>query len=734
MSLLNELKRRNVVRVTAAYLVVGWLLTEVLTTILPTLGAPAWTSRTVILVFALGFVPTIVLSWIYQITPEGIKRDSDVSRDAESDHRNKIFDYVAIAGVMVLIFVLAFLGAQPPSDEELASASTVDNASVAVLPFVDMSPDQDNEYFSDGLTETLLHMLAQIPDLQVAARTSSFAFKGQNIDIRVIAEALHVAHVLEGSVQRYGDQVRITAQLIRAADGIHVWSSNWDRTIDDIFAIQDEIAAQVGKELSESILGTGIDPGTSSAGTEDAEAIQLYWSANSASATNSFRGLQAAESLLKGALAIDPNYLDAKTALADNYLHQFETGLLGESEAASQIGGMLDQALAVDPDDPDANAIRLYVQANTPLMAGEPANLAETISEFEQLVENEPMNHRIRSLLGRLLRGVHRYDEALALQLEGLDNDPYNAEIYYELAHLYSAQDKLDEARDAFSKSLELEPGQPNAYVQLGDLSRKNGDGADYVRQQLKAMAADPQDHEIPGFLAGFLYQLGLIEEGDDFRDRVDAIAPTSQVAYRIELLRAIATGDQTASIASARRAIVDDIDDRQLAYGSAVQHLLRVAAREGRVPEELAWLDEIAPGILDLDTASPPSKYRTARFVALEGLYVTLDEDEFQQYIEKLLQSSQELGANPLRDPVFQMSLLAMQGKSEEAITGAMANIFPESVLLHLNWRESGDLPQYREFSADDRVRAAMQNWESEQEIQAEQVRVFLADLSSSQ
>jgi hypothetical protein len=151
-------------------------------------------------------------------------------------------------------------------------------------------------------------------------------------------------------------------------------------------------------------------------------------------------------------------------------------------------------------------------------------------------------------------------------------------------------------------------------------------------------------------------------------------------------------------------------------------------------VPEELAWLDEVAPGILDLDAPSPPSKYRTAQFVALEGLYVTLDEDELQQYIEKLLQSSQELGANPLRDSGFQMSLLAMQGKSEEAITGAMADIFPDSVLLHLNWRESGDLPQYREFSADDRVRAAMQNWESEQETQAEQVRVFLADLSSSQ
>ena len=166
---------------------------------------------------------------------------------------------------------------------------------------------------------------------------------------------------------------------------------------------------------------------------------------------------------------------------------------------------------------------------------------------------------------------------------------------------------KLDEARKSLAKSLEIEPRQPNAYVSLADMSRRNGDGVDYVRQLLQANAYDPQDHELNGFIAIFLYRLGLIDEGDDFRDRVFAIAPTSEIAYRIELLRAATTDDEIASVASARRAIEDDIGDRNFAFGGAVQHLLRVAIRNSTVAEEIAYHDQVAPGLLDIDAVSAP-------------------------------------------------------------------------------------------------------------------------------
>ena len=255
MSIISELRRRNVFRVAAAYLVVGWLLTEVLTTILPTLGAPEWTARAVILIFAFGFIPAVVFSWFYEITPDGIKLDHEVDHEnpANATRRKKV-DHVVGAAIVTLIILVGLFSAQRISDDSNSPDASVSNASVAVLPFVNMSNDVDNEYFSDGLTETLLHMLAQIPDLKVAARTSSFAFKGQTLSIREIAAALEVAHILEGSVQRVGDNVRITAQLIRASDGFHVWSENFDRELEDIFAIQDEIAEKVGHALSESLL------------------------------------------------------------------------------------------------------------------------------------------------------------------------------------------------------------------------------------------------------------------------------------------------------------------------------------------------------------------------------------------------------------------------------------------------------------------------------------------------
>ncbi len=223
-----------------------------------------------------------------------------------------------------------------------------------------MSGDQDNEYFSDGLTETLLHMLAQIPDLQVAARTSSFAFKGKSESVTTIAQSLGVEHILEGSVQKAGDRVRITAQLIRANDGFHVWSQHYDRTLDDIFAIQDEIAGDVASALGSSLLGTGVAD-VHAVDTNDLSAYDDYLKGLQQQAIFSYSSLEAAESHFKQALAHDPSFTEARLALIRNYLYKNDTGLISDDELQARVNPLLRQVREQHPDNHLAQAFEIAV-------------------------------------------------------------------------------------------------------------------------------------------------------------------------------------------------------------------------------------------------------------------------------------------------------------------------------------------------------------------------------------
>jgi len=265
VSFFNELKRRNVFRVSIAYVVMSWVLLQVADILLEAFGVPAWAFRLLFLVLAIGLVPVALFAWAFELTPEGIKRDSEIDRSQSIAHETgRKLNYLTIAMVVIgIVFVLlqpriTVQEETPPGtaataeiSEAPASASrpAANNRSIAVLPFVNMSADPENEYFADGLSEELLNQLAQIHDLQVAGRTSSFSYKGKNEDLRVIGNTLGVANVLEGSVRRQGEQVRVTAQLIRVEDGFHLWSETYDRTMEDVFAIQDDISRNVADAM-----------------------------------------------------------------------------------------------------------------------------------------------------------------------------------------------------------------------------------------------------------------------------------------------------------------------------------------------------------------------------------------------------------------------------------------------------------------------------------------------------
>ena len=734
MSFVTELRRRNVFRVAAAYLVVGWLVTEVLTNVLPELGAPDWAARAVILIFAFGFIPAVILSWFYEITADGIRRDEDVDHDHPENRRVvRRFEKVTIATTVVLIILVGLFSARYTSDDTVETRLPPSTNSVAVLPFVNMSDDADNEYFSDGLTETLLHMLAQIPDLKVAARTSSFAFKGRNESVQKIARALEVDHVLEGSVQRAGDRVRVTAQLIRASDGFHVWSEVYDRTLDDIFAIQDEIAGKVGSALSASLLGENSEVSLAGITTADPDAYDLYLQAREARAKYSYGGLQEAEDLLKGALLIDPDFTDAKVELASSYVHQWETGLMDQRTAIAEIIATSEQALIDRPDDPVARATSIYAKAMSLASKGDPNAYTDLVSELEAIVARAPAALEPRLLLVRAYSSLKRFDDCLPILEGALTLDPFNPALHYEMGTAYMKLKRPDEARAALERSLELEPAQPNAYTNLGVLSLQAGDGVGYAGYFLKALAVDPKDHELPGMLAMFLYELGVVEVADEFRRRVLALSPTSTVAYQLEIARAKALGDTEASIAAARRAIEDDIENRRFAFGGAVQHLIRAGVQQGRVEQELAWLDEQNPGMFDVDAAQLPLKLRSSQSLAFDGWINYLPNDEVQRRLDTFLTYVESLGVDPTENPNTHIGILLIRGQIDEAIELALESVFSESVAMHLDWRDTWLQPHYAEIVEDDRIQAAMARWEDEEASLRGSVESYFADMHAS-
>jgi TolB-like protein len=327
MSLISELKRRNVIRVALLYLVAGWVILQVAQLLFDVLKLPDWTSRLVLGLLMLGFPLALIFSWVYELTPEGLKREHEVDRNQSITNTTaRKLDLVVGGLLVVAIGMLVFdryVDREPDARTATGSPAAVARprartgpASIAVLPFVNMSDDKANDYFSDGLSEELLNVLAKVQGLRVIARTSSFAFKGKDVTIADVAQALSVDHVLEGSVRKSGERVRITAQLIRATDSSHLWSETYDRTLEDVFAVQDEISGEVVDALKLRLLGS--QPiqaeigGTDNPKAYEASLRGLYLR-NQGQKEDTLRAALAAYDL---AIAEDPKYARAHSGRA----------------------------------------------------------------------------------------------------------------------------------------------------------------------------------------------------------------------------------------------------------------------------------------------------------------------------------------------------------------------------------------------------------------------------------
>lgn len=486
MSLFEELKRRNVFRVAVGYIVSCWLLVQVADIVLENIAAPGWVMQTIMLVMALGFPVVVFFSWAYEVTPEGIKRESEIDRSQSITHVTG--RKLSRAITTVLVIALAFLAIDKfvlsAGREKAAIESAVEEAtsqvlsekvateealaepdkSIAVLPFINMSDDASNEFFSEGLSEELLNLLAKIPGLRVTSRSSAFSFKGKDFLIADIGRQLNVSNVLEGSVRKAGNQVRITAQLIKVDGDVHLWSETYDRSLDNIFAIQDEIATAVVTQLKLKLFG---DMPTTHA--TDPKAYSLFLQARQLSNLLTPEGWQQSNVLYQQAISIDPDYAVAWAGLGRNYINLTGYNLLSPEEGYPKALEAANRALAIDPE----NAMAYSVLGWTAMMND--GELAVAAKYLERAMELEPTNISIIGHTADLVMRLGRLDEAITLAEYVAARDPVNPVNHLNLSGYYILAERLDEAIASSRIANSLSPGIGGAQYRLGEaLLRKS--------------------------------------------------------------------------------------------------------------------------------------------------------------------------------------------------------------------------------------------------------------------
>jgi len=540
-SLFTELRRRNVVKVAMAYAIVAWLLIQIIVSIEEPLNLPDWTDSFVIVLLGIGFAVSLLLAWAYELTPGGITRTKSVPLPERMKNvSGRKLDFAIIALLVVAVgfmvidnYVLQDDAARPVAGEAAVvgtpvvtadtNAVNIEDISVAVLPFLSMSDNPEQEYFSDGISEELLNLLAHIPDLRVPSRTSSFSFKGQTADLPTIAAALNVSHVLEGSVRRAGDEIRITAQLIEVATDSHLWSKTYTRELTDVFTIQDEVAANVVQALRIELFGEEIivrdGYRTNNPAAHDAHLLGRQRLMN--------RGIEdmfEAREYFQSAIDLDPEYAAPYVGLADanNLLHFYNA--IDYDEAMAIARPAIERALELDSEMEGAYAASGY--ASLWLGLDIPAGSAD----FTRAIELNPNDSNALFWYGQplgLLEG--RLVEGLAMVRTALDLDPLSPIINASYGIMLSAMDRREEARAAYSRTLDIAPGFSLAHRFIGyndDLTLGRIDAA--VRRFHAAAMLDPQSPNHP-IAAGLSYaNLGDLERAQALFDHAASLGKRS--------------------------------------------------------------------------------------------------------------------------------------------------------------------------------------------------------------
>ncbi len=453
---IQELKRRNVFKVAAAYAIAGWLIIQIATSVFPAFEFPGWTTQFVIILVGIGFPLALIFAWAFELTPEGLKKSQEVDITESVTNRTgkKLNGIIITVLSMAVVFLLVerVFFAKASILENASFESNFETASIAVLPFEDFSLGGDQEYFADGLSEELLNALAKVEELKVAGRTSSFKFKGQNENLSLIGQELKVDHILEGSVRKAGNRIRITAQLIKVEDGFHVWSENFDRelTIENIFDIQEEISRKVMEELKVRLLPQ-LEEDLKTNPTDDIEAYNAYLAATQLEVTDELDDLRKAVEKYKEAIRIDPSFSLAYARLAYVYGDLNWKGNLSLEEMKDLMRENIDRALLIDGNEGKAYEALGYYYLNI-------EDNQKALETYERAIELLPGDSEVLVGYHDVLHEFSRHDESHKILEKAYQIDPLNPDIAAHLGGHYVNLGEAEKGLELFDKVLERYP------------------------------------------------------------------------------------------------------------------------------------------------------------------------------------------------------------------------------------------------------------------------------------
>jgi TolB-like protein/Tfp pilus assembly protein PilF len=536
-----ELKRRNVYKVAVAYAVAAWLLIQAASIFLPAFDAPPWMLKACLIALLLGFPVALSLSWAFEITPEGIKRESEVEEDKSTKRRTgrKIVGItIALAAIAGALLVFQLVRSRPiaAGDTTLPSPK-----SIAVLPFENLSSDKENAYFAEGIQDEILTRLARINDLKVISRTSTEKYKSAPSNLREIAQQLGVANILEGSVQKSGDQVRITVQLINALTDTHLWAESFDRKLIDTFSVESDVAQRIASSLEAKL--TGFEKRAIAARpTENTEAYQLYLKGRFFWNKRTGADLKVAANYFEQAVAADPTYAGAYAGLAQTYLLIPVFGAGSPRDFFSR--GMVAARRAIELDDTLAEGHTALAM----LLLFE-FKFAESEQEFRRAIELNPNYATAHHWFGNsLLVTLGRFDEAITEGRRGIELDPLSLIINADLGSTLMIARRYDEAIAQLRKTLALDGNFAYARWNLGEALYLKGDLPAAIAEYEKAAALD-DDPEILALLGRAYADSGKRDKALELLERLKTLSRDHYIRNYVFTIIYAGLGDKTTAM-----------------------------------------------------------------------------------------------------------------------------------------------------------------------------------------